>query len=71
MANIGPFKSWYSLKEAVGVLADKFGEPVTVSDLIDRINEDELPTWFDAARQALAIRQASRNLLLALLTGGR
>jgi hypothetical protein len=48
MANIGPFKSWYSLKEAAGVIADKFGEPVTVSDLIDRISEDELPTWFDA-----------------------
>jgi hypothetical protein len=49
MANIGLFKKRYSLEEAAKMLADNSGEPVTVNDLIDRINDDELPVWLDAS----------------------
>jgi hypothetical protein len=41
------FKYWYTLSEAAQVAAAKLGEPITDSDIIDRINYDELPAWCD------------------------
>jgi predicted house-cleaning noncanonical NTP pyrophosphatase (MazG superfamily) len=45
---IGSFKVWYTLEEAARVAAAKLGELITVSDILDKINYDELPAWFDA-----------------------
>ena len=43
------FKKWYSVTEAAALLRQVFeGEPVTERDLLDRINDGELPAWFNA-----------------------
>jgi len=44
---IGEFKYWYTIDEAAKVAADQLGEPITASDIIDKINYEELRAWFD------------------------
>ncbi|BCL91931.1 hypothetical protein ACNRBS_10515 [Ralstonia pseudosolanacearum] len=44
---IGAFKYWYTVNEAAQVAAEKLGEPITASDIIDKINYEELRAWFD------------------------
>lgn len=44
---VGAFKYWYTIDEAAQVAAQKVGEPITASDIVDKINYGELRAWFD------------------------
>ncbi|MDB5788212.1 hypothetical protein [Caballeronia mineralivorans] len=43
------FKKWYSVPEAAALLRQAFEEPVTERDVLDRIDDGDLPVWFNAA----------------------
>ncbi|MGG1948995.1 hypothetical protein AB1286_30015 [Trinickia sp. NRRL B-1857] len=59
---IGAFKYWYSIAEAAQVAAQKIGEPITSSDIVDKIEYGELDAWFDATgRYAKRVYLASHN----------
>jgi hypothetical protein len=45
------FKKWYSVPEAAALLRQAFEEPVTERDVLDRINDGDLPVWFNATGQ--------------------
>jgi len=57
---IGAFKYWYTIEEAAQVAAQKIGEPITASDIIDKINYGELRAWFDGTGR-YAKRQSGRS----------
>jgi hypothetical protein len=59
--NIGAFKVWYTIMEAAQVAAEKLGEPITDSDILDKINYQELRGWLDCTgRYARRAYPASR-----------
>jgi hypothetical protein len=59
---IGAFKYWYTIEEAAQVAAQKVGEPITSSDIIDKIEYGELDAWLDATgRYARRVYLASHN----------
>ncbi|MBB6581894.1 hypothetical protein [Ralstonia solanacearum] len=57
---IGAFKYWYTVNEAAQVAAEKSGEPIAASDIIDKINYGELRAWVDGTgRYAKRVYPAS------------
>ena len=57
---IGSFKYWYTIEEAAKVCADNLAEPITASDIIDKVNYQELRAWFDGTgRYARTVYPAS------------